>query len=83
MVLGFRFLASFSTLALVEGALLMIMAGGMDIFSSIFITKARQLVFGSKKEWSIKEQKSTQHHAVPYVVVGLFLLGEAILLSKL
>jgi lysylphosphatidylglycerol synthetase-like protein (DUF2156 family) len=72
---------SFSVLALIEAAILMVVAGGMDFSSSIFIQKARHLVLGSEKEWSIGEHKSTQIRALRYLMAGLILLAEAILLS--
>lgn len=81
-VLGFSFFASLSTLALIEAALLMLIAGGADISSSIFMGKARQLVFGSKKDWSVEAQKASQQNAARYLIAGVLLLAEAILLSK-
>ncbi len=78
---GSRFFSSFSILALIEAGLLMMIAGGMDLSSSIFMGKARQLVLGSQKEWSMGDQKSTHEHALRYLIAGLLLLAEAILLS--
>ncbi len=78
---GSRFFSSFSILALIEAGLLMMIAGGMDLSSSIFVGKARQLVLGSQKDWSMGEQKSTHEHALRYLIAGLLLLAEAILLS--
>ncbi len=78
---GSGFFSSFSILALIEAGLLMVIAGGMDLSSSIFIGKARQLVLGSQKGWSMGDQKSTHEHALRYLIAGLLLLAEAILLS--
>lgn len=40
-------------------------------------------MFSSKKEWTAKDQTATQGNAARYLVVGLLLLVEAMLLSRL
>lgn len=81
--LGYPFFASVSALSLIEAALLMILAGGVDISSSIFMGKVRQLVFGSRKEWSAGAQKANQQSAARYLIAGVLLLAEAMLLTRL
>lgn len=69
--------STFVTVGLVEAAVLMMTAGGMDLSASIFPSKIRQHLFKSGKEWSSSEHKKAEVGAAKYFLAGVLLLIES------
>ncbi len=77
---AYDFLNAFALLAFLEAAILLLIAGGMDLTSSIFAAKVRQYLLKSDKNWTLDDSRRSQRGARKYIFLGAALLLESILL---
>jgi hypothetical protein len=82
-VWSFSFSSTFWLLSMLEGGLLLIAGGGLDIISSMFGTEFRRLMTGSKVEYSSKDHKKQQGRATILILLGLTLVIEVIAASMI
>jgi len=80
-VLSYGFMNTFGMLSMLEGAVLLIGGGTLDIASSIFGTEARKILFRSKSNYSSDYHKKEQRKATDLILLGLIVLIESIILS--
>ena len=81
--LGFGFINVFDVLCMLEGALLLIVGGGLDMVSSIFGTEARRVLSGGTQKYSTQHHRDEQKKATGLVLLGFSLLAEAMVMSIL
>ena len=68
-------------LLLLEAGLIFL-AGGLSVLSStVFFTKVREYVFHSEEKWSMDKYRRSERGALPYMIVGVMLLGESTFLA--
>ena len=68
-------------LLLLEAGLIFL-AGGLSVLSStVFFTKVREYVFHSEEKWSMDKYRLSERGALPYMIVGVMLLGESMFLA--
>jgi len=80
---GLESVGVFSVLCMIEGALLLIASGGLDLVSSIFGTEVRKLLSKGNQDYSADRHKKEQKRAMGLVLLGFSLLTEAIVVSLL
>jgi hypothetical protein len=68
---------------MVEGAVLLIAGGGLDMASSVFGTEAQRLLSKSNRRYSGEHHKSEQKRATGLILLGFSLLIEALVMSLL
>ena len=73
-VFGLRFLP---TLLFLEAAVLLLIGSTFEFSSSIFFSKVREYVFHSGEKWSVEDYEQGRKRALPYLLLGIFLLLEA------
>ena len=78
---SYTFLPTFVLLALVEGAILLLIAGSLDLTSSVFYTKVRELLYKSREQYSLTEHNQAQRRANAYIVLGAVMIAESVLIS--
>jgi hypothetical protein len=71
----------FSMLLLLESGITFLVGGMLVISSSIFPSKIREQIFHTEKGFSLKKHQQTQKKANQYILVGVFLFLEALILS--
>jgi hypothetical protein len=71
----------FSMLLLLESGITFLVGGILVISSSIFPSKIREQIFHSEERWSLEKHQRTQKKANQYILVGVFLFFEALILS--
>jgi len=81
--LGLRFVNVFDVLCMLEGALLLIAGGGLDMVSSIFGTEARRLLSRGTQKYSTQHHRDEQKKATGLILLGFSFLAEAMLMSIL
>jgi hypothetical protein len=70
-----------SVVTLIEGALGLIAGGGSVLYSPIF-NKAFEKLFNSEP-WDFKQQKRTEQRAEKWILAGIFLIIEALIISAI
>ncbi len=70
-----------SFITLIEGGLVLIAGGGMVLYSPIF-GKASEKIFNSEP-WDFKRQKRTETHVEKWIIIGSFLIIEALIISAI
>lgn len=76
-----RIASSLSFVMLVEGGLGLIIGGAAVLYSPA-VSKIGEVIFHFKP-WSAKRQKAAEKHANSWIVTGVFLVFEALLISAL
>jgi hypothetical protein len=78
---SYGFMNTFGLLSMLEGAVLLIGGGTLDIASSVFGTEARKILFRSKSDYSPDHHRKEQRKATDLILLGLVVLIESIILS--
>jgi hypothetical protein len=71
----------FSMLLLLESGITFLVGGILVISSSIFPSKIREQIFHTEKSLSLEKHQRSQKKANQYILVGVFLFFEALILS--
>jgi hypothetical protein len=80
-VISFGFMNAFGLLSMIEGAILLVAGSTLDLTASIFGTQVGKLLFRSKREYSSDYHKKQQRKATNFIVLGLVVVVESIILS--
>lgn len=73
--------AVFSMLLLLESGITFLVAGLLVISSSIFPSKIREQIFHNEEGWSLEKHQQTQKKANRYVLIGIFLFFESVIIG--
>lgn len=73
----------FSTVLLVEAAVVFIIGGLIPISSSLFASNVRRHVFRSDEQWSVEKHRKSEEKANVFIVVGVVLFLESLVTSIL
>jgi hypothetical protein len=71
----------FSMLLLLESGITFLVGGLLVIYSSIFPSKIREEIFHTEECWSLEKHQQTQKKANGYILVGVFLFFESIIIG--
>ncbi|HXZ91184.1 MAG TPA: hypothetical protein VEG61_08985 [Candidatus Dormibacteraeota bacterium] len=80
--LSYRFIEVVGDLMLVEVALLFLLAGLLDFFTSIGAAQFRKTFLGSKQGYSSSKHKEAEKKAVVFFLGGLIIFLMLIILSR-
>jgi len=85
---SFDFLVSvkagyFSAIFLLEAGIVFLIGGLIAMSSSIFVSKVKEHVFHSDEEWSIEKHEKSGKKANLYLLTGVLLFVESLILSIL
>ena len=78
---AYSFLSTFVLLALAEGAVVLLVAGSLDLSSSVFYSKVREYVYQSKEKYSVTTHRQAQMRANRYIALGASMVVESLLIS--
>ena len=81
LVISYGFMNTFGLLSMLEGAVLLIAGGTLDVASSMFGTEVRKLLFRSKLDYSSDHHRKEQGKATDLVLLGLIVIVESMILS--
>ena len=81
LIIGDNVIGHFSTLLLIEAAIAFLLGSLVEMSASLFFGKIREYVFHSEEEWSLEKYNKERRRAIPYIVLGFFLLLETFIFS--
>ena len=81
IISGENIIGYFFTLLLIEAAIVFLLGSALETSSSLFFGKIREHVFHSKEKWSLEKYDEERKRALPYIILGLFLLLETFIFS--
>ena len=70
-----------SLITLIEGGIGLIAAGSTVLYSPI-LNKATERIFNSEP-WNFKRQKKSEQRAIKWILIGCFLVIEALIISAI
>ena len=79
--LSYRFIETLGDSMLIEAAVLFILAGLLDFYSSIGAVQFRKTILGSKQEYSSSAHKEAEKKASVFFLGGAFLLFMLVILA--
>ncbi len=71
----------FSTMLFVDSGIIFLIGGLIAFSSSIFPSKIREHFFHSRENWSLEKQKQSEAKANLYILSGIILLLESMILA--
>ena len=81
LISGENVIGHLSTLLLIEAAIAFLVGSVMEMSASLFFGKIREYVFHSDEKWSLEKYDKERSRAIPYIVLGFFLLLETFVFS--
>ena len=81
LISGENVIGHFSTLLLIEAAMAFLLGSVVEMSASLFFGKIREHVFHSEEKWSLEEYDKERRRAIPYIILGFFLLLETFVFS--
>src|SRR5208282_3673860 len=79
--LSYRFIETIGDSMLIEVAILFLLAGLLDFYSSVGAVQFRKVVLGSKQEYSSSAHKEAEKKALVFFLGGVILLLMLIVLA--
>lgn len=73
----------FPTILLLETGVALLIGGAMAFSSSAFSSKAKRLILHSEEKWSIDKLRQSEKRANAYIILGILLFLQSIILSLL
>ncbi len=71
----------FSMLLLLESGITFLFSGVLVISSSIFFSKIREQIFHTEEHWSLEKHQRTERRTNKYILVGVFLFLESLIIG--
>jgi hypothetical protein len=75
--------AFFSKLTLLETGVALIVAGAMAFFGSASASKTKEYIRNTEEQWSIENLRKSEKNANKYIILGLLIFAESLIISFL
>jgi hypothetical protein len=73
--------AYFSKMLLLEAGIVFIIGGFIAFSSGVFSSKAKENILHKHEDWSVEKLEKSEKKANPYILLGVVLFAESLILS--